>query len=158
MKPPAYKLRVIEFNKNERTRSHFDHHLSDAIILTQDQKILLQHRPAYKHNPPYLSAFGGHVENDETITEGLLRELKEELGAHITEKEVIKLHTLTENFTNHRDAVHVFFWHDRHGKITGCFEHNALRFESLENALKHPDIMDYVSYSLNICKRRRDIP
>lgn len=143
---------VTEIDFPEKDRKLHKNHLADCIVLTQDKKILLQFRPEWKENPPYLSAFGGHVEPNETIIQGLLREMKEELGVKINENDVIKIHTLTEDFTNHKDAVHVFFWHDKRGEIKGCFEHFPVYFKTVEDALQHPNIMDYLGYSLIKCQ------
>ena len=147
-----FEAKIREINYQEEQRGKYHHHLADAVILTQDDKLLLQFRPAWNERPPLLSAFGGHVEEGETIIQGLIRELKEELGADISSNEIIKIFTLTEDFTNHQDAIHVFFWHDKHGKIQGCFEHEACTFNTVNEAIIHSNIMDYLGYSLIRCK------
>ena len=139
-------IKEIDFQASDR--GGFLKHCADAIILTHDHKILMQHRPPWNGRSACLSAFGGHVDEGETISQGLLREIREELGASLTMDEVVKLSTVTEDMTDHTEAVHVYFWHDKSQKITGCYEHSPITFENLAAVLAHPDLMDYAKYNL----------
>jgi len=42
-------------------------HFADCIVVTHDNKILLQQRPETGAHPGALCAFGGHVEDGETV-------------------------------------------------------------------------------------------
>lgn len=133
--------------------------MADCVILTQNRKILLQERPAnWETMPGVLSLFGGHVEKGETIMEALVRELEEELGARIEKKDAMFLGAVTEDITGHSELIHVYFWHDRDGTITGCFEALPKYFDDVEQALSHPEMMDYAKWALSRCKIRGLLP
>jgi 8-oxo-dGTP diphosphatase len=135
--------------------SSFTGHLADCVVLTHDRKLLMQYRPLnWRSSPGCLNIFGGHVDEGETVMQALLRELKEELGAEALESEVIKLGAITEDFTQHRELVHIHFWHDKRGTITGCYEAEARQYNSVEEALSHPKIMDYSRWALYECQSR----
>ena len=140
-------IRVVDAEVIEL--SDFSLHLADCVVLTHDHKILLQQRPLnWESQPGSLTTFGGHVEEGENVTDGLIRELHEELGAVVLPEELTKLGAITEDFTQHKELVHVYFWHDRKNTITGCYEAEARQYHSVNEVLLHPQIMDYVRWAL----------
>ena len=54
--------------------------------------------------------------------------------------------------------MHVYFWHDKGNTITGCYEGEAIEFDTVEDALAHPKIMDYAAWALLECQRRKLLP
>jgi 8-oxo-dGTP diphosphatase len=129
--------------------------VADAVVLTTDGKILLQQRPVnWGGSAGRLTAFGGHIDPGETAIEALVRELDEELGAIVDPAEVISLGALTESETGHTEIVHTYFWHDRNGTITGCYECEAVYYDRIAGALAHPKIMDYLRWMLLECQVR----
>lgn len=127
----------------------FRTHLADAVVMTHDGKILLQRRgPDCRSAPGALCLFGGHVEAGETPMEALVRELHEELGAIVEPADVTFLGAITEGQTSHLDVVHIHLWHDAHGTITGCYEFAAEAFDTPEQALADPGLMDYAAWAL----------
>jgi 8-oxo-dGTP diphosphatase len=133
----------------------FKKKLADAIVLTKDGKLLMQQRtPDWGKSAGKLTAFGGHVEEGETPLEALKRELKEELGADIYDGELISLGALSEEETGHTEIVYAWFWHDRRGAITGCYECEAAYYDRVAGALAHPMIMDYAVYLLQECVKK----
>ncbi|MCI5060920.1 MAG: NUDIX hydrolase [Alphaproteobacteria bacterium] len=150
------KIRVIDANTPS---DKFSANLADCVILTKNNRLLMQQRPDnWKNHAGVLNIFGGHIEKGETIQDGLIRELREELGAVVKPKDVTFIGTITEDWTNHTEAVHIHFWHDKEGTITGCYECEAIEYNSAEEALKHPKIMDYAAWALNQCKTLNLIP
>lgn len=144
-------IRPVDLTKT--SLSAFKKHLADCVVLTHDNKILMQQRPlSWGKSAGVLNIFGGHVEDGETVIQGLVRELKEELGAQIDEKDVVFIGAVSEEFTNHTELVHVHFWHDKNNTITGCYEAEAVRYDSAEGALAHPKIMDYAVWALGVCR------
>ncbi len=94
--------------------SAFSAHLADCVILTHDNRLLMQQRPLdWGSSPGCLTTFGGHVDPGETPLDGLVRELKEELGADVEAKEAVFIGAVSEDWTNHSELVHVYFWHDK---------------------------------------------
>jgi len=61
-----------------------------AIIQNSQGKILLQHKDKdAPNNPNTWCLFGGGIENDETPTEAIIRELDEELLLKVTEPKLL---------------------------------------------------------------------
>ena len=113
--------------------------LADCVILAQDGRILMQERTqCWGDMAGVLNLFGGHVEVGETVMEGLLRELHEEVGAVIRPEDVRFIGALTEDFTEYQDVVHVHFWYDVEGLVTGCYEAEPRYYDDVESALAHP--------------------
>jgi len=138
-------LRILESDQ----LSDYAVNLADCVIKTHDNKILLQRRPEnWSSNAGGLNLFGGHIEKNETVIKGLIRELYEELGAKVPEKELIFIGAVTEDFTNYTEAVHVYFWHDKDNRITGCYEALPEVFESLDQVLEEKNIMEYAVWAL----------
>ncbi|RDI46993.1 NUDIX domain-containing protein [Aquicella lusitana] len=134
----------------------FKHHYVGCLVLSKDNKVLLQQRGHNWHSfPGYLSEFGGRIAPNETPLEALVRELKEELGAQVNEKEVISLGVISEAVTHYSKLVYVYFWHDKRGTITGCYEGEACYFDDVNTALEHAKIMDSARWLLYECKKRK---
>lgn len=145
---------ITEINIENLDGHTFENRLADCVILTHDRKVLLQYRP--KHwgsNPDGLNLFGGHVDEGESVMKGLLRELNEELGALLEESDVKFIGAVSEAWADHKEFVHVYFWHDKDNKITGCYEAEARRFDSVEEALAQPKVMEYTVWALLKCQK-----
>lgn len=126
---------------------------SGAIILTHDNKFLLQQRGNDWHSfAGRLSTFGGRAEMHETPLQTISRELNEELGAVVTD--AIFLGAYTEKATDYTELCHGFFWHDRRRTITGCYEGEPAYFDTVDDILKEPNLMDDVPWLLGICRDR----
>lgn len=67
---------------------------SSYLILLKDQEILLGRRINTWYYDGYYSVPAGHVEADESPTEGLIRETKEEIGITIDSKDAKLVHTM----------------------------------------------------------------
>lgn len=94
--------------------SHF--HQSQAMnvvcgLILSNKKILIAKRPAHKHHGGLWEFPGGKVENNESLKEALVRELKEEMDIFVStdsmkkvgqvETDKIKLHLITFNLSSH---------------------------------------------------------
>ncbi len=146
-------IKVVDLSKTDS--GIFKMQLADCVVMTQGGKLLLQQRPLdWGSSAGCLTAFGGHVEPGETVMQGLVRELNEELGAEIKEADVIFIDAITEKWTGHTEIVHVHFWQDRHSTITGCYEAESREYSSVDEALAHPKIMDYLRWALLECRKR----
>ncbi len=135
--------------------SSFKSQVADCVILTQDGKILMQQRPSnWVGAEDRLTTFGGHLEANETPLQGLIRELKEELGAQVNPKDVMTLGALSEDEYGHDTLVHVYFWRDTQGTITGCYEAQPRHYDKIDDALAHPKIPEYAQWALLEAKNR----
>jgi len=102
-----------------------------------------------------IATFGGRIEANESPSQALIRELHEELGAKIQDCDLIKLGVITEAITQHKELVHLYFWHDKEGTITGCYECEAQYFDKVTLALNHPKLMDDVRWALLECQNKK---
>lgn len=145
--------KIWRVDSNSADASKFKNQFAGCVILTHDNKILLQHRPENWNNyPGYQAEFGGHIEPGETPSQAIVRELKEELGARVNPDELVALGAVTEDMTNHSEIVYVFFWHDRLGSITGCYEGEPRYYNNIAEALAHPKMVDSVRWLLQECR------
>ncbi|HNQ91976.1 MAG TPA: NUDIX domain-containing protein [Alphaproteobacteria bacterium] len=156
----AYSLdsiRVVDFDESRMV--DFKNHLADCVVVTRDSKILMQQRPAnWGRHAGVLNLFGGHVEDGETIVQGLIRELNEELGAIVKPEDLMFIGAVSEDWTDHTELVHVYFWRDVEGTITGCYEAESREYESVDAILTHPKLMDYAAWALLECRKRSLLP
>lgn len=137
-------------------KSAFKESYVGCLVLTKDHKILLQQRGIdWDHFPGYLAEFGGRIELDESPIQALMRELNEELGAQVKASDVITLGAITEEATKYSELIYLYFWHDRHGTITGCYEGEARYFNNIKAVLNHPKIMDSVRWLLHQCHHQQ---
>ncbi|HPQ50563.1 MAG: NUDIX hydrolase [Alphaproteobacteria bacterium] len=129
--------------------------LADCVVLTADNKLYMQRRPEnWGSCSGAVNIFGGHVEQGETPTQAVIRELNEETGGKIKEQDLLFIGAITEGWTKHKEIVYVYFWHDKENTITGCYEAEPITFDSSEEALSHPKIMDYAKWALMECRNR----
>jgi 8-oxo-dGTP diphosphatase len=127
----------------------------DCVVLTHDHKIILQKRgDNWNRFPGYIASFGGQIEMGETPIQALIRELHEELGAKVEERDVISLGVVTEAVTNHSELIYVYFWYDKYRTITGCYEGKVKHYDNIEEIFKYPKVMDDTKWALSESKKR----
>jgi 8-oxo-dGTP diphosphatase len=127
-------------------------HGSTCIILTQDNRILLQERDDIAD---YVSRFGGGCEGDETHAQTMLRELKEELGATVEESELIYMMQLMGvNLRKEAYEDAIYFWHDKYGKVTGIYEGRAAYYTSAQDALMDRRLSDNTRKVVELAQER----
>lgn len=135
--------------------SAFTKQLSDCVILTHDNKLYLQRRPeGWGKHGGAVNIFGGHVEDGETAEQAVIREMHEETGGIIEPDNLLFIGAVTESWTDHTELVHIHFWHDTANTITGCYEAEAITFDTVDTALAHPKLMAYARWALLECQRR----
>ena len=101
-------IKQIDSAKNDV--SAFKQQNTGCIVLTHDNRILLQYRPDNWHTfPGMVATFGGHIEANESPLNAIVRELHEELGATAKPDELICLGAVIEVITQHTELVHLYF-------------------------------------------------
>lgn len=150
--PTRLNVKVL----NQVNEKMFTRSCVGCLVLSQNGQIVLQQRDDDCHSfPGRLATFGGGIEPGETPVQALIRELKEELGAELKPTDIVSLGVLTEGETNHSELVYVYFWHDKLGTITGCYEGKAKYYHNLASAESHPKVMNDVRWLLRECKKRK---
>lgn len=145
-------IRLVHTERSDL--SQYKVQLADCVVLTHDNKILMQKRPeTWDSFPGVVNIFGGHIDGDETPLEAVKRELNEELGAIIDDTLPVFIGAVTEECTDHSELIHVFLWKDSHQTITGCYEAESIIFNDVQHALLHPKIMDYTVWALLECQK-----
>lgn len=139
---------IRDVSPTDSQRNVFRKELADCIILTKNNTLYLQMRPRNPEEIGKISLFGGHIEQGETPLKAVMREVKEETGGEPQEKDLIFIGAVTEEWTNYADIVHVYFWHDKDGTITGCYEDDPIEFKNVGQALLNNELMDYVRWAL----------
>ena len=87
-------------------------HLSVALIIIKDNKVLLMRRCNTGYMDGMYSLVGGHVEDNESLKQAVIRETKEELGIDIDDtyvKYVCMIRKVMED-----DYINTFFMTDKY--------------------------------------------
>ena len=61
---------------------------------------------------------------------------------------------LEENFI-FTHLVYLYFWHDKEGTITGCYECEDIYYDSPSDVSKHPKVMQDIAWALEKCRQRQ---
>src|ERR1700677_1404868 len=125
------KMPVMVLDPSQLDFNLYKRQCAGCLILTSDEKILLQQRDQDAHTfPGYLGTFGGGLEDNETAKAAIIRELNEELGAIVDPKDLISLGIISEKITGHTEIVYEYFWHDKNNSILGCYEGQAAYYDN----------------------------
>ncbi len=140
-------MNIIEHDHDADKIASHQPSFTSCLIISHDYQLLLQQRgsdwPTY---PDYISAFGGRIEAGETPTEGIIRELQEELGAQVTAAELHYLGAVTEASSKHKEMVFGFIWHDKSNTITGCYEGEIASFTEVTTVLAKSKLLDDIPW------------
>ncbi|MDX2027123.1 MAG: NUDIX domain-containing protein [Alphaproteobacteria bacterium] len=151
---PIGSVQPVDLEKIDKT--NFARCFADSIVITQDGKLVLQRRPSQQDEGGLcLNAFGGSIEPNEAPLQAIIRELKEELGAEAVPADIVVLGAVAETLGGERSLIHAYFWYDRQGTITGCYEYEAVFFNNVADALGHSGLMDYTRWMLHECQNRK---
>lgn len=102
------KINVI--NPNQLDTNAYKNQFTSCIILSHDNKVILQKRGNdFYTYPGYLRAFGGKIKAAESPLETIIRELKEELDIEVSASELIFISAYTEEIPQHEDLVYGYF-------------------------------------------------
>ena len=79
------------------------------LILIKDNKILLQRRCNTGYKDGKYGIPSGHVEKNESFTQGLIREIKEEIGITLETKNVNVVHIMHRKSEMGEERIDTFF-------------------------------------------------
>lgn len=113
------------------------------LVLRQQDRVLLGLRRNTSYAAGWWHLPAGHLEQGESVTAGMAREAKEELGITISEDELRLVHVLHDlDADDHAGRLQLFFTADSYmGEVTNCEPHKCeeLRWWPL-NALPEPTV------------------
>lgn len=96
------------------------------LVLVQDNKVLLLQRANTGFEDGNYSVPAGHVENNESVTDALAREVKEEIGITIQKNDIQFLNVNHRKSDRDKPYLDFFFttssWQ---GEITNCEPHKC---------------------------------
>ena len=85
--------------------------------LNDSQQILISYRHAHLHQGDLWEFPGGKIENNETLSEALSRELKEELGIQVIHQKA--LFEINHNYSDKKVCLKICLVEEFTGKATG---------------------------------------
>lgn len=94
------------------------HLVVTAIILNEKNEILISKRAEHKVHPKMWECCGGSVKSEETSLEGMLREIKEELGINFNKREAMYLETIKDEKKHDFKDLWVFKRNIKKNEIT----------------------------------------
>lgn len=105
------------------------------IPLNPDNKVLIQDRENYK--PPRWGYFGGSIEGDETPTQAVIREAKEELDLDLMENDLKPIGIFINVIDDSEIERHAFLLYtELKPEKLKVFEGKAAQYFSLDDAKK----------------------
>lgn len=147
------EITVVDFQDRDYTR--YARHFAGCLVVTKDKQLLLQKRgDNWDRFPGMLATFGGQVDSGETADQGLARELHEELGATVNLPDEIYLGAITKSDLSNA-LIHGYFWHDKEGTITGCYEGEPAFFSCATDIFKQSNITSDAYWIVKQCISRR---
>jgi len=78
------------------------------LLLQKDNKLLLARRINTNFMDGYYSIPAGHLEGDETLTEAMIRETKEEIGIDLSKDQLVFVHAMNRKSTD-GERIDFFF-------------------------------------------------
>ena len=142
---------VTEVDSQQLQLFTYSRQFAGCLIKTNDGRLLLQQRgDNWDRFPGMLATFGGQIDTGESPEEGMIRELSEELGAELNSHELVFLGAFTKLGLD--DAlIYAYWWHDKQGSITGCYEGEPACFNQAVEILSKDNITPDVFWIVNRC-------
>ncbi len=91
------------------SKHHFKIIPASYLLLLKDEKILMIRRYKTGYQDGNYSLPAGHVEDGESATEALIREVKEEININIKKEDIICIHTI---YRQAGDSTRVDFYYE----------------------------------------------
>jgi 8-oxo-dGTP diphosphatase len=86
---------MINCMGEEKTTKLYEHILADIVlVLIKDNQVLLARRYNTGYQDGNYRLIGGHLEKNETVKEGIIREAKEEIGIVLLPKDLKIIHIM----------------------------------------------------------------
>lgn len=106
------------FRDGRKLKTGEYHLVVTAIILNENNEILISKRAEHKVHPKMWECCGGSVKSGETSLEGMLREIKEELGINFNKREAMYLETIKDEKNHDFKDLWVFKRNIKKNEIT----------------------------------------
>jgi isopentenyl-diphosphate delta-isomerase len=121
--------------KSEAHQNGYLHASVHIWLYTDDGKILLQKRSANKIAFPSLwdVSVAGHISSGESEISAAVREVKEEIGLQVTEKELLKIGVFREQYQHQADFIDNEIHHVYICKLTSSINQLSLQKEEVSD-------------------------
>jgi 8-oxo-dGTP diphosphatase len=118
--------------------------IAQGVIADDEERVLLGFRAEHKLSYPlFWDLFGGHVEKDEEIEAGLVRELSEELGIVVTRFRPLVVLEEPNPEINGQKRYNTFLIEEWKGDPTNtCDEHISIEWYTWQKALELEKLTD----------------
>ena len=144
--------------RNGRKLKEGEYHLVvTAIILNEKNEILISKRAGHKEYPKMWECSGGSVKAGETSLEGMLREIKEELGIIFTKREAMYLETIKNEEKHDFKDLWVFKRNINSNEITmpdgEVIDTKWVSIEEFSKMLKNNEFVPTIDFSEKLYNR-----
>ncbi|MFC1841501.1 NUDIX domain-containing protein [Candidatus Dependentiae bacterium] len=129
-------------------KERFKAHVSSYLFLEKDKKILLYLRENTGYADGYYSLVAGHLDGNETATEAMIREAKEEAGIIISPNNLHVVHIMHR--MSDRENIDIFFsckkWE---GTVQNVEPHKCGGLEFFDKNKLPEKTMEYIKTALS---------
>ena len=130
--------------KDEAHRLGLYHRTAHTWLINRKKELLLQLRSKHKSNfPNYWDiSSAGHLRAGETYSQGAIRELREELGVDVLEKELIPVTVVSYFAAYNREFAQVFLLQTALKEEDFCFSDGEVEAVKYVNYKKLAELLD----------------
>jgi A/G-specific adenine glycosylase len=149
----AQQLGIQEERPVKKSRSSIPHHIVAAAVIRRNEQVFIAQRPEEGLLGGMWEFPGGKIEEDESLDEGLKREICEELGVEIEIGEPFGVYQ--HAFSHFKITLHAFECHLRNGTPIP-YEHKDLRWVKISELHHFPmgKIDRQIAKKLSISKEK----
>ncbi len=124
--------------------------VASYLVLLQNNKVLLSKRSNTGYMDEWYSLVAGHVEDNETFSQALIREVKEEIGIDVSIKDIKHCHVMHRHSSlDGSQRVDAFFLVEAiRGKIVNLEPHKCSQLEWFDLDNLPNNIIPYVKLAL----------
>lgn len=140
---------IVHADSTSQTKTRKGASVNAYLILKHEAKILLHLRKNTGYCDGMWSLVAGHVENDESATEGMIREAREEIGIDLHPAQIQVVHIMHRK-TNRLNIDIFFDCRSWQGNIQNLEPEKCEKLEFFHIDSLPPNIVDYNALALKL--------